>query len=162
MQFDYARWLLSHGADPNSGHLVTETYSALAAAADHGFLDFVALLVQHGAHVSAGGALAAAAENGHVQVVEFLIEQGADIDEVGVHDFGDSRKIPREGAPLHKAAARGDVAMAKLLVNKGANINTPDRLGRTPLRRAREEKQEEAVRYLESIGAVDEAGDADQ
>ncbi len=134
---------------------MTNTFSALTAAADRGLLEYVKLLVHQGAHVSGRGALAAATGNGHVQVVEYLIEHGADIDEVGVRDFGDSRRIAQEGAPLHKAAARGDVAMAKILVEKGAKTNTRDRLGRTPLGRAKEERQEKAIQYLESVGAYD-------
>lgn len=141
---------------------MTNSFSALTAAADRGLLNFVSLLVQHGAQVSGRGAMAAAAGRNHLDVVKYLIEQGADIDEVGVRDFGDSRNKAQEGAPLHKAAARGDVAMATLLVERGANKNSVDRLGRTPLRRAKEEGQEEAVRYLESIGAIDEGGRMDK
>lgn len=137
---------------------MTNSFSALTAAADRGLLDFASLLVQHGAHVSGRGAMAAAAGNNHIEVVKYLIKQGADIDEVGVRDFGDSRNKVQEGAPLHKAVVRGDLIMAMMLVEKGANKNTKDRLGRTPLRRAKEEGQEEAAKYLESIGAIDEGG----
>lgn len=137
---------------------MTDTFSALTAAADRGLLDIVKLLINYGVNVSGRGALAAATGNGHVEVVQYLIQQGADIDEVGVRDFGDRRRMDREGAPLHKAAARGDVTMAKYLVEKGANSNSQDRLGRTPLKRAKEEGQKEVIEYLESIGAVDQDG----
>lgn len=140
---------------------MTNTFSALAASADRGLLDIVKLLVHHGTRVSGQGALAAATGNGHVEVVNYLIEQGADIDEVGVRDFGDRRRTAQEGAPLHQAATRGDVAMAKILVQKGAKTDTRDRLGKTPLRRAKEERQDEVIEYLEFIGALDQGGGDD-
>lgn len=134
---------------------MTDTFSALTAAADRGLLEIVKLLINHGVRISGQGALAAATGNGHTEVVQYLIEKGADIDEVGVRDFGDRRRMDREGAPLHKAASRGDMAMAKYLVEKGANTDSRDRLGRTPLERAKEKRQEEVIEYLESIGIVD-------
>lgn len=134
---------------------MTDTFSALTAAADRGLFDIVKLLINHGVHISGQGALAAATGNGHTEIVHYLIEKGADVDEVGVRDFGDRRRMDQEGAPLHKAASRGDVAMAKYLVEKGANTNSRDRLGRTPLEQAKEKRQKEVIEYLESIGTVD-------
>lgn len=83
-------------------------------------------------------------------MVRFLIEQGAEIDEIGVNDFGDRRKKKEEGTALHKAAAKGNIALAALLLEKGATLRVEDPLGRTPIQRAREEGQEEMVRFLES------------
>lgn len=69
-----------------------------------------------------------------------------------MRDFGDGRKAGEEGAPLHKAAARGDLEMAKMLVEMGARGDVKDRMGRTPLNRAREEGETEVAEYLEGVG----------
>lgn len=131
---------------------MADSSSAITSAAERGFLDLVILLVQHGAKVSGTGALPAAADNGHMDVLQYLLKQGADINEIGVHDYGDRRMKKYEGTALHKAIARGDLVMAKLLVEQGARIDIEDPLGRTPLMRAREENQQEAAGFLNSIG----------
>ena len=147
---DFVGWLLDHGANPNSGHLMADSTSALCAAAERGRIDLATLLIDHGARVSGSGALPAAAGQGNIEMVRFLIEQGAEIDEIGVHDFGDRRKKKEEGTALHKAAARGDIDLAALLLEKGARLEVKDPLDRTPLVRAREEGQEVMVTFLES------------
>ena len=147
---DFAKYLLENGADPNSGHLMADSTSALCAASERGRIDLAQLLIDHHARVSGTGALPGAAGKGHVEMVRFLIAQGAEIDEVGVHDFGDRRRKKEEGTALHKAAARGDIEMAALLLEKGAGLKVEDPLGRTPVVRAREEGQGEMVRFLES------------
>ena len=151
-KYDFTEWLLEHGADPNSGHLMADSTSAITAAAQRGRIDLAELLVKHGAKVSGSGALAGAAEKGHMDMVRWLLDHGADINEIGVHDYGDRRKKKYEGTALHKAVARGDIAMAKLLVERGATTGIRDPLDRTPLQRAKEEGQQEAVRYLELTG----------
>ncbi len=83
-------------------------------------------------------------------MVRFLIERGAEIDETGVHNIDDRRKKKEEGAPLHKAAAKGNIDLSALLLEKGAGLKMEDPFGQTPLVRAREERQEEKVRSLES------------
>ncbi|MCJ1425219.1 hypothetical protein MMC29_003107 [Sticta canariensis] len=152
-KLDFTKWLLEHGADPNSGHLMADSTSAITAAAERGRLDLAELLVQHRAKTSGTGALAGAAERGHIDMVRWLLDHEADIDEVGVHDFGDRRKQKFEGTALHKAVAKSNLELAKLLVDRGAGTDVMDPLGRTPLARAKEESQPDAVRYLESIGA---------
>ena len=147
---DFVSWLLDHGANPNSGHLMADSTSALCAAAERGRIDLASLLIHHGARVSGTGALPAAAGQGNIEMVRFLLEQGAGIDEIGVHDFGDRRKKKEEGTALHKAAARGDVDLAALLLEKGATLEVRDPLDRTPLVRATEEGQEVMVTFLES------------
>lgn len=87
-------------------------------------------------------------------MVRYLIDQGADVDVVGVHDYGDRRKKVTEGAPLHKAVARGDVAIAKLLLDHGATIDMKDPMGRTPLALSKQENQVAAREYLESMGGT--------
>ena len=150
-QFDFTKWLLEHGADPNSGHLMADSTTALTAAAQQGRIDLSELLVQHNARLAGSGALAGAAENKHTDMVRWLLDRGAEIDDIGVHDYGDRRKKDYEGTALHKAAANGDLDMAKLLVERGANLHIKDPKDRTPLNRALEENQSEVAEYLRSV-----------
>ena len=122
LKADFVSWLLDHGADPNSGHLMVDSTSALCAAAERGRIDLATLLIDHGARVSGSGARPAAAGQGNIEMVHFLIEQRAEIDEIGVHDCGDRRKKKEEGTALHKAAARGNVDLAALLLERGARL----------------------------------------
>ena len=110
------------------------------------------LLVEHGAKISGSGALAAAAEKKSTDVAAWLLNKGADVDEVGVRDYGDRRKRKYEGTALHKAAANGDLEMAKLLVAHKARLDIKDPLDRTPLTRALEEGRQEVAEYLRSLG----------
>ncbi|KAL8680468.1 MAG: hypothetical protein Q9186_003366 [Xanthomendoza sp. 1 TL-2023] len=146
-----AVWELKHGADPNSGHLMADSTSAITAAAAQGRTDLSELLLQHNAQLSGSGALAAAAEKQQLSMLRWLLDHGADIDEIGVHDYGDRRKKKFEGTALHQAAANGNVEMAKLLVKRGASLNIKDPMHRTPLERAIEESQEEVAKYLGSV-----------
>lgn len=153
-QRDFVQWLLEHGADPNSGHLMADSTSAMTAAAERGDLHLAQLLLKYNAKVSGTGALPGAADGGHLDMVHWLIEHDADLNEMGVHDYGDSRKIKFEGTALHQAVAKGKVDLARLVVDRGARTDIEDPMGRTPLMRAKEENQQEAVRYLESIGVT--------
>lgn len=145
---------MEHGADPNSGHLMADSTSAMTAAAERGDLDLAELLLKYGAKVSGTGALPGAADKGLLHMVDWLIDHDADLDEVGVHDYGDRRKAKLEGTALHKAVAKGNVDLARRIVYRGGRIDVEDPMGRTPLMRAKEENQEQAVRYLESIGVI--------
>ena len=133
---------------------MADSTSAMTAAAERGDVPLAQLLLKHNAKVSGTGALAGAADGGHLDMVRWLIEHDADLNEIGVHDYGDSRKIKFEGTALHKAAAKGNVDLARLVVDRGARTDIEDPMGRTPLMRAKEENQQEVVRYLESIGVT--------
>lgn len=152
-QHDFVRWLLEHGADPNSGHLLVAA-SAMTAAAEQGDINLAELLLKHDAKVSDTGALPGAADRGRANMVRWLLDHEADMNEIGVHDYGDSRRERVEGTALHKAVAKGNIDLAKLPVDRGAKIDIEDLMGRTPLMRAKDENQQEAVRYLESIGVT--------
>ena len=133
----------------------------MCAAAQRGSIPLATILLnntnQHGpAPVSGEGALSEAAGRGQLEMVQFLLDHGANIDEVGVHDYGDRRRIPEEGTALHKAAERGDLEMAKVLSDRGAGLEILDKLGKTPLIRARDKGQEDMVRFLRERGAKDE------
>jgi ankyrin repeat protein len=127
----------------------------LRSAAVRGDLGRVQTLIARGVPVDAkatwsGTPLHEAAEFGHKEVVEILVRCGARLDSldsqrrtpVMVAMKQDHRAIVeyliREGATanLRVAAYLDDVAMAKSLLDKGANVTAKDRDGWTPLQHA--------------------------
>src|SRR5690349_3432880 len=107
--------------------------SLLHAAAIAGDVEWVELLLRLGANVNAGehSPLYRVGNECHAPggglVVATLVRAGAAID-------------AREGAKLctalHMAARRGNVDVASALLDCGADIEVPDSIGDTPLRRA--------------------------
>ena len=61
-----------------------------------------------------------------------------------------------EPGPLHHAAAAGDIEIARLLVNKGFNVNAGDADYKTPLAWANEHGRTEMAAFLAARGAVAE------
>lgn len=108
----------------------------LHAAAAAGNLELVELLLKQGvaAGITDGGghtALYSLANEcsvpGAGALVRVLVQAGADV------DASDGVK---QCTPLHMAARRGNVEIARALLDCGAAIEKPDSLGDTPLRRA--------------------------
>lgn len=116
-------------------------------AAEHGHLEIVKLLVEHGADVNGavlngGTALTAACEwGGHVEVVKYLISEGADLEP----------RAARDGfTPLVAAAYQGHTDLVKFLVACGADIHVDHG---TPLEWAALFDQVGAVEALLDAGA---------
>lgn len=145
-----ATLLLEAGADPNderSGH------PALFDAVYFDSPGLVQVLVKHGAEISKvcshhNTALRKAVRNENRMAVECLLKNGADV------HAGKS--------PLLPAIANGDLEMARLLLDHGANVEKTDYDGYTPLFRAVDYGHEQIVDLLLSKGAnlqvVDHAG----
>jgi uncharacterized protein len=95
-----------------------------------------------------GSALIAAAHLGHDGVVRQLIAAGAPLDHVNnLHWTAVIESIVLgDGGPRHQATL-------KALIDAGANLQLPDRAGRTPLQLARSRGFPQMVRMLESAGA---------
>jgi hemoglobin len=74
-------------------------------------------------------------------VIQTLIRHGADVN---------GRSGPGRLTPLHAAARRGIVAIVEALLSAGAEVNASDSRGATPLQRARNCRQWDAARLLES------------
>jgi len=146
--------LLAHGADANArlhqekptvralNELQFEGATPLALAAEVNNLDAIKELVAAGADpnipttmgstpllLAAGAATdvqrARAVEERDlaVRTAKYLVEHGADVNAVG--EFG--------WTPLHAASYQGLTDVIEFLVSKGANLETKDKLGQTPL-----------------------------
>ncbi len=123
------RCLLDAGADPNQDPDAAAYPLALAAALydDTAVLD---LLLRYGARVQGSGALAAAAQRGNVAMLRHLLECGARPDT--------DAEAGRDAQPLHVAVGAGRVAVARVLLQHGADVESKDARGRTAVEVARE------------------------
>jgi len=133
--------LLAKGADPNS---VSDADTAADAAKVRPGLT----------------ALHVAIEAGHREVAAALLDHGADVNAQGVVARAEGGETP-----LHKVAAgraRGDaVEWLEFLIARGAEVNSRDTHGRTPLHYAIRGNLKLAQRLLErgaDLNALDERG----
>lgn len=145
-------YFLENGADPNetSG----EGQSVLVATVQGGNREIVELLLAKGADPNiswhGGNALAFAVWGDDPEVIRMLIAKGADAKNVDESGWG----------VLHRVAQhKGNVEIAKLLVDAGAEADRKDKEGNTPLLMASERGFTDLVKYLASAGASVEAFD---
>jgi hypothetical protein len=158
--------LCGHGVDPNG---------VLAATALHGGLEALDRLIKHGARVTlpvaaALGritevrqmlpgansgerhlAFALASQYGQVEIVRLLLDEGEDpnrYNPVGGHSHC---------TPLHQAAGYGPIALARLLVERGARLDIKDILWHgTPTDWAHHQGNTEIEAYLRAQEAGQE------
>ena len=130
-----ARLLLKHGADV---HALDNIHSTpLHFASRYGKAQVARLLLEHGANIHARDKedqtpqhLLLTMESREssdldIDTIRFFLERGADVDAVD----------DNHSTLLHKASYRGNVKVAQLLVERGANTNVRNKGGRTPLHR---------------------------
>lgn len=152
--FEWARLCLSRGADPNL-NLVDEHKSILAAVAETASVEMAMLLIEHDAQVKGSGTIVMAAEEGKSDMVKLLLDKGADIDEIGIEHPTDPRFLEDMGSALHRPVVGGHEAVVKFLVEKGANVNLKDVMGRTPLALAQAKGNGAIVELLRERGALE-------
>jgi ankyrin repeat protein len=149
---DAMRALVAGGADPDG--LESDRYDVVTIAAVADDLPTLRLALALGAsarNVTSrydGTALIAAAHLGHVEVVRALIAAGAPLDHV--NNLGWTALI--ESIVLGDGGARHTETL-RALAEAGANVNLPDREGRTPLALARARGHAAMVKVLERAGA---------
>lgn len=127
--------LVASGADVNGvykGKYDWDVYPMIITAAGNGSLDVFRFLVEHGAKLDAKGyagnyPIHIAADKGRIFIVKYLVERpGAGAEQLRLRNgIGDT--------PLHCAASGGSVAVVDYLLDHGADIETRDDQGKTPL-----------------------------
>ena len=146
------RALVAGGANPNA--LENDHYDIVTVAAvanDLPVLEAALALGCSAKNITSryhGTALIAAAHLGHAGVVRTLIRAGAPLDHV--NNLGWTALI--ESIVLGDGGARHTDTL-RALVEAGANVNLPDRNGRTPLALVRGRGYEGMVRILVAAGA---------
>jgi ankyrin repeat protein len=115
-RLDVLRLLLATGADPNVDSAAYDGWTPLLCAI--GKPDVVDLLIEHGARVDAW---AAAGLGDEERLREIIAEDPAVVRALG----------PNEATPLHFASTE---AVARLLVERGADLDVRDKYGSTPVR----------------------------
>jgi len=129
-QPEIIRVLLTHGANPNlreitgvdarNKSLLGDT--PLAAAVNIDSIESVRLLIQHGVRLAANSNVLHSSPS--IEMIRFLLDHGAVID--GRDDNG--------ATYLHTAVNNEEIEeIARLLIERGANVNVPDKDGVTPL-----------------------------
>jgi ankyrin repeat protein len=166
--------LLTSGADVNAAGISGWCGTALQEAAHASQVQLTKLLIQSGADVNApagywGSAVEAAAAAGCNDVIEILIESGAAVgDALRVATREENIETVRlllqrcwadithqDGMTvLHEAVENSDIAMAEILLDYGANINTAATANcPTPLQLAYDIGDNRMIEFLIDRGA---------
>lgn len=146
-----ARALIDAGADVNAKDRINDSPYLYAGARGH--LEILKMTLTHGADLRSinrygGTALIPASERGHVETVRTLIEADVDVDHVNNLNWTALLEaiILGDGGPRH-------VAIVKLLVDAGADVNLADGDGVTPLENAQRRGFSEIANVLLAAGA---------
>ncbi|XP_023257592.1 dynein heavy chain 12, axonemal-like isoform X2 [Seriola lalandi dorsalis] len=146
-QYDLATLLLRYNAKVDNTGQMNRT--ALHECAFLGLENFVYLLLESGANPNACNIkkktpLALAAQNGHLNVVEVLLHKGA-------HVWCESDS----GTILFEAAASGNPDVISLLLDYGADPNTPLYSGHLPIHRVAYHGHRLALEHLIPVTRLD-------
>lgn len=156
------RAVLEAGGSLDSINLEEE----LGNAAFFGHWKVCDFLIQQGANVNAAvdktnetplhNALAKAGRPYYFYVVKLLVEKGADVNAKtipGIETGAFMRDVRTKGeTPLHRAAAYGDEQIIHFLIENGANKETKDANGDTPLSWASEHLRPGSILALLTYG----------
>ena len=147
------KWFLDHGA-PVDG-LPSDPGAPLRCAPSS---TIASHLISRGAVLKHTSALhaAVARNNGAdaLPLLKLLLDSGIDVNEL---EYEGRDRLPREaslrdhGTALHKAAAVGSVETAKLLVERGADLEKKSKYGYTARDRAQLAKKEHVKTYIETV-----------
>ena len=124
-----------------------EPVGDLPTAAGLGHTHDVARLLPTADAVSKHRALALAAQHGHTDVVRMLLDAGEDPNRYNPDGFHS------HSTPLHQAIWSNHMGVVRLLVERGARLDIPDKVySSTPLGWAEYGKRTEIAAFLRSLG----------
>lgn len=119
-------------------------YTAIMIASKKGYYNIVKILAENGAEHKKNQCIHFAAKRGHPNVLSILLE----------HDTPIDLKCELYGmTPLHNACQYGQYESTALLIENGADLNSLDNVGNTPLHFAMHSKHIDLVRILLQRGA---------
>lgn len=123
--YNIASTLISAGADIHASS--SENSGPLEAAARHGFLDIMELLLKNGVddETHKQSALQVAAEYGHKEILKYLINAGVDVRA----PKGMSKFVRENEKPIHSAAREGRCDLVKMLMEAGARLDDQGHYG---------------------------------
>lgn len=123
--YEIASTLINAGADVQASSSTNS--GPLEAAARHGFLDIVELLLKNGVDddTHKQSALQVAAEYGHNEIVKYLINAGVDVRV----PRGISKFVRENEKPIHSAAREGRCDLVKMLIEAGARLDDEGHYG---------------------------------
>jgi ankyrin repeat protein len=153
---EFVKWLLSHGADVNLKE--ADGQIPLHFSTKYGHLDVCRILLEHGAVVNTRSNTGStpfleASKSGHTDVTWLLLDHNPD---VNVCDSGDG-----QDTPLHYAARRGQLKLARKLLELNAEVNSCNSSKHTPLFFASQYGHTYVVRLLLDYNADIYARDKD-
>lgn len=148
---DIAKYLMEHGVDINAKEAMYG-WTLFHNVAKNGDVKFARYLVEHGAKFDVQNydretPLHIAVQNEKEKFVKYLVE-----DLKASINACDSYK----NTPLHIAVFCGNKTIVEYLVEHGADINTENEDGDTPLSIAQQEDYNDIANYLFEKGAIDE------
>ncbi len=160
---EMVRLLVEAGADVNAAEGFGGN-SPLHEAVEKGDAEMVKILVAAGADVEAEGfmsrtPLSLAAEEGAAEIMLILLGPGPEAGTSADGEDKEAASAPSIGSgALFTAIENGNVALVRLLVEAGADVNAAEGFGgNTPLHEAVEQGDAEIVKILVAAGADVEA-----
>lgn len=121
--------------------LETHGSTALQVAALMGHGEVARLLIREGADVSSPAVLYHLASHGLEDASMLVMERGADVNGMATR---------MRGAALHQAARTGHLKLVRVLLDRGANAQTRNHDGRTPLDVALRNDRKDVAELLHS------------
>ncbi len=127
--------------------------NTLLLACKKGYIEIVKLLLGHNYNINIDKLLHKASQEGNIKLIKLLLSKGADINsKVKRTGFGNFEN-EYEGTPLMEAIINRHVEVAKLLIEKGANVNEESNTKLTSLMLASRNGYTEVVNLLLNTGA---------
>ena len=150
----FVRWLLAHGADPNKRGYWNE--QPITVACGYSTPEVVDFLLAHGASLYHSDALRIVAEDDEHRpqsliMLSHLLDLGMDVNEMSHIEYPEERGLGFY-TPLHAAIAADFADAVRLLMERGANWEIKNTLGKTLLEHAIEYRNEDVINAIMQNG----------